>query len=237
MKKNKIYVVEDMAMSRAALINMLTKNDFEVLGSAANAEMAWDEIQNLDIDLILLDINLAGKLDGIWLAEKIRKNMTISIVFLTAYSDDETLQKLSLLNPNGYLLKPYNKATLITTINIALQQFRALSTKPNITNDATIVIESGGKKIKFQISRIHFIQSDGNYIEIHLKEKNYIVRDKLLNFLDNLPENNLFRQVHLRYIININLIESITSKSVFINNIEIPVSKKFRNILTDFSAI
>lgn len=232
MKKNKIYVVEDMAMSRAALISILVKNDFDVVGSAANANVAWDDIQNLDTDLILLDINLAGKQDGIWLGEMIRKNLNIAIVFLTAYGDDLTISKLSALNPNGYLLKPYNKPTLITTLNIALQQFEALNSKQNTHDNQTIIIETSGKKIKLQLSKIMYVQSDGNYIEIYLDEIHYVVRDKLSRFVKALPENNFMSQIHMRYLVNKNFIALATSNFVIINDVEIPISKKYKAITT-----
>lgn len=209
MIKSKIYVVEDMAMSRVALISMLEKNDFEVVGSAANANVAWDKIQNLEIDLILLDINLAGKQDGIWLATKVRENLNIAIVFLTAYSDDYTLNKMKLLNPNGYLLKPYNKPTLLTTLNIAIQSFNALKLMLSSDKHLSIIIEMSGKKIKIQLSKILYVQSDGNYIEIFLNNKSFIVRDKLSNFLSKLPVNDYLLQCHMRYIINKNHVEKI----------------------------
>jgi DNA-binding LytR/AlgR family response regulator len=232
MSNNKIYVVEDMAMSRAALISMLTKNDFEVVGSAANADMAWNDIQNLQIDLLILDINLAGKKDGIWLAEQVRKNLNIPIVFLTAYGDDETLNKLAPLNPNGYLLKPYNKPTLITTINIALQSFNALNAKLPEPDKLEVTIESGGKKVKIQLSKLQYVNSDGNYIEIHLEDKSFIIRQKLIDFIDALPENNFMVQIHLRYIVNKNFITTTTSNFVVINDVEIPISKKFKSLVS-----
>lgn len=234
MSNKKIYVVEDMAMSRAALISMLTKNDFQIVGSAANADMAWSDIQNLQIDLLILDINLAGKKDGIWLAEQVRKNYNIPIVFLTAYGDDVTLNKLSSLNPNGYLLKPYNKPTLITTINIAVQSFNALNAKLPEIDNSNILIDSGGKKVKVQLSKLLYVNSDGNYIEIHLEDKSFIIRQKLADFIASLPENNFMIQVHLRYIVNKKFITTSTPNFLIINNVEIPISKKFRSLVSIF---
>lgn len=234
MKTNKIYVVEDMAMSRAALISMLTKNNFEVVGSAANADQAWDEMQSLEIELVLLDINLAGKKDGIWLAKMVRNYLKVAIVFLTAYGDDATLAKLAPLEPNGYLLKPYNKPTLITTINIALNTYRTLHLNKEIATDDAIIIESAGKKVKLLISKINYIHSDGNYIEIHLDDKVFIVREKLGDFFQNLPANDFMKQCHLRYIINKNKIMATTPNMITINDVEIPISKKFKNTINAF---
>ena len=80
--KNKIFIVEDMAISRMALESILEENNYEIVGSAAKAETAYMQLQNLDIDLLLIDINLAGEKDGIWLTNKMREISNTPIIFL-----------------------------------------------------------------------------------------------------------------------------------------------------------
>ena len=123
MAPKNIYIVEDVAISRMSLETMLLENEYEVVGSAASAETAWKEIQSLPVDLILLDINLSGEKNGVWLAQQIRKNLNISIVYLTAFGDQQTLKEVLETKPNGYLMKPYQEPTLLTTIDIALLNF------------------------------------------------------------------------------------------------------------------
>ena len=77
--KTKVYVVEDSAMTRAAIMETLRGNEFNVVGSSARADLAWSQILELEVDLVILDINLVGDKNGIWLAQMIKDNLDISI--------------------------------------------------------------------------------------------------------------------------------------------------------------
>lgn len=226
--KTKIYVVEDMAYTRIALVEKLKEANFEVVGSAAKAEVAWLEMQNISFDLALLDINLAGAEDGVWLAEKIRTKIDVAIIFLTAHSDATTLDRVLAVNPNGFLMKPFNKPSLLTTIDIALKAFKkeVLLQK---TNDAYVMIEIKNHIVKLHLNEILYLQSDANYINIQTIAEQISIREKLKIFLENLPKNNFIVQAHLRFAVNKNYITSITPNSVLIDKIEIPVSKTYKN--------
>lgn len=226
----RVYVVEDVAISRISLETMLLENEFEVAGSAAKAETAWKEIQVLSVDLILLDINLAGEKSGVWLAQQVRKYLNIPIVYLTAFGDQKTLKEVLETKPNGYLMKPYQVPTLLTTIDIALLNFsenRNPKSISNIETEHTIFIKDRNKKVKVNVNDIYYIKSEGNYIEITLKEKKHVVRNKLTVFKNVIPKS-LFFQCHQRYIINITKVTVLGTNFVTINNIDLPISQKYR---------
>ena len=227
-----IYIVEDIAISRMSLETMLQKNGYEVSGSAAKAEIAWQEIQESSTDLILLDINLAGEKNGVWLAQQIRKHLNIPIVYLTAFGDQQTLKEVLETKPNGYLMKPYQEPTLLTTINIALHNFSVAqkelvsSEEQTMPNDF-IFIKDKYMKVKINVNDIYYVKSEGNYIEIRLEEKIYVVRNKLLEFKKELP-NSLFFQSHQRYLINIDKISVLKKDVVLIKDHKIPLSLKYK---------
>ena len=159
-----VYVVEDMAISRIGLEAMLVKNNYEIAGSSAKAETAWDEIQGLAIDIILLDINLAGQKNGIWLAQQIRKYLKIPIVFLTAYGDQKTLKEVLDIKPEGYLMKPYQEPTLMTTIAIALTNSLEKKKTPSSVDvkgieDEFVHLKVGRSVVKIKTSAILFAKS------------------------------------------------------------------------------
>ncbi|UII33172.1 response regulator transcription factor [Fulvivirga ulvae] len=225
----KVYVVEDMAVARAALIQSLEDNDYGIAGSAASAEKAWSEIKNTDIDIVLVDINLTGEHDGIWLAQKIRSGRNMPLIFLTAYGDKNTLNQLKALHPNGYLMKPYNEPTLITTISIAIRSFYSSElTRPS--EDHSIFIKNRGMQIKLEVAKILYIKSDGNYIDIYSVEGRYTIREKLESFLELLHTISIIR-VHQRYAVNTSYIKAISNHAVFLPPASIPVSKKYRENL------
>lgn len=230
MKKINIYIVEDMAISRISLETMLTQNDFKLSGSAANAETAWEEIQKNKTDLILLDINLAGEKNGVWLAQQVRKYLDIPIVFLTAYGDQNTIKEVLETSPNGYLMKPYQEPTLLTTIDIALKNFS--TTKENIDKVAEsmngfVYVKDRNIKVKLYFKNIEYIKSEGNYLDIVTENKIHVVRSKLSEFIEIIPEN-VFYRCHRRYVVNSAKINALGKDYIQLNNEKIPLASKYK---------
>ncbi len=223
----KVYVVEDVAISRMSLEAMLQENNYEVSGSAASAEVAWEEIQQTTPDLILLDINLAGVKNGVWLAQQIRNQLHIPIVYLTAFGDQQTLKDVLDTNPNGYLMKPYQEATLLTTIAIAVANFEEDQTSTQNDTGDFVFVKDRNRKIKLYVNDIWYVKSDGNYLEIVLSEKTHVVRMKLLVFKEELP-SSLFFQCHQRYVVNTSKVTILGKDCVNINAVEIPISQKYK---------
>lgn len=231
--KKKVYIIEDNGLNRASLESILIANNFEIVGSKASAEKAWDDLQKVDIDIVLIDIHLAGEEDGVWLAEKIRAHKNLPFIYLTAYGDAKTIEKISKTKPNGYLMKPYNTPTLLTTIQIAIEEFKDNNKGLDQENfEEIIYIKDRYSRIKVQVSEIEYIKSDGNYINIVLERKKYLIRGKLLDFQKELPES-IFLQVHQRFVINTGKISSVGNNCVKINDTEIPVSKRYKESLSE----
>ena len=105
--KAKILIVEDEALIGLDLKKRLTNWGYTVLGHAFLAEKALELIENDPPDLILMDIILQGKMDGIEAADVIRARWGIPVIFTTAYADKERLKRAKLTYPFGYLIKPY----------------------------------------------------------------------------------------------------------------------------------
>lgn len=118
-----ILVVEDDPLIGADLSISLSNYGYEVLGPVASGEQALEEIKTSQVSLILMDINLAGELDGIKSAELAQGIRAIPVVFLSALSDEATLQRAKLVNPFGFLIKPFDAAELRATIELTLQRF------------------------------------------------------------------------------------------------------------------
>lgn len=233
MKPIRVYVVEDMAISRISLETMLLENDYELSGSAVTAETAWEELQNSKTDLILLDINLAGAKNGVWLAKQVRKHLNIPIVFLTAYGDQNTLKEVLETKPNGYLMKPYQEPSLLTTINIALSNFllsQKNSNKLEDSNNEFIYIKDRNIKVKLTLKDICYVKSDGNYLEVTLENKRHVIRAKLTEFMDLLPKN-IFYKSHRRYLVNITKINALGKGIVQLENESVPLSLKYKEAL------
>ena len=105
-EKKKILIVEDEVMLSAWLKMQLEDEGYFVCGSFTTGEKAIEFVQNTKPDLILMDINLVGEIDGIEAAEVITKNFKIPIIFMTGYADPEIYERAQKTKPVAYLTKP-----------------------------------------------------------------------------------------------------------------------------------
>ena len=116
----KILVVEDENPVALDIKNRLTKLGYSVSGLASTGESAIKKAEDKKPDLVLVDIVLKGEIDGIEVARYIHENLDIPIVYLTAYADDELIERAKHTEPFGYILKPFQNKDLRSNIEIAL---------------------------------------------------------------------------------------------------------------------
>ncbi len=115
-----IYVVEDELIVARDIRMQLAELGYAVAGHSTTAEDALENVRTLLPDLVLMDINLAGRLDGIGAAQIIRTELDIPVVFLTAFTADDVLERAKLTEPYGYILKPFSERELRTVLEMAL---------------------------------------------------------------------------------------------------------------------
>ncbi len=121
---NKVLIVEDGPVFSFQLQRMLKNHGFQVVKPFFRGEDAVEYILEKPVDLILMDIMLAGEIDGIRTAEIISQHIEVPIIFLTALSDDETLKRAKLAIPYAFLIKPVEERALITTIDSVINKHR-----------------------------------------------------------------------------------------------------------------
>ena len=119
-----ILVVEDERIVGAALQLQLEHAGYQVVANVGTAEQAVAAAENSTPDLVFMDINLGGGGDGIEAASRIRDQFRIPIVFLTAYSDPETLERAAATAPFGYLVKPVDDRALRPAVEMAMSRHR-----------------------------------------------------------------------------------------------------------------
>ena len=122
----KILLVEDEVIVAMGLERSLRLFGYEVIGIATSGEEAIDLALKKNPDVILMDIHIEGNIDGIEAAEEIGKHSTIPVIYLTAYTNDETLARAIKTNPYGYLNKPVKPREIYTTIETMLHKHRAV---------------------------------------------------------------------------------------------------------------
>lgn len=127
-----ILIVEDERITAEDIKKALNSVGFDVPAIVSSGEEAIKVCEELMPDLVLMDIKLEGKMDGIEAAEKIRSKMGIPVIYLTAYSDEKTVQRAKITEPSGFILKqpygflrkPFEETELNTAIEITLYRHR-----------------------------------------------------------------------------------------------------------------
>jgi len=120
MEKTRILIVEDEGLVARDIENMVRNAGYEVCGVVSSGEEAVEEADKTEPDLILMDIILRDSMDGVEAAEKIRGRFNIPVIYLTAHTDENTLERAKLTEPLGYTLKPIEQKELLTVIEMAL---------------------------------------------------------------------------------------------------------------------
>lgn len=138
----RILVVEDETIVARDIQIQLQDLGYEPVGYATRGDSAIAMANELQPDLVLMDIQLTGSMDGIMAAQIIRTRFGLPIVFLTAYAADETLARAKLTEPFGYLLKPFSVRELRTVLEMALYKFQA-ETRLRISDAALKAVSQG----------------------------------------------------------------------------------------------
>ena len=155
----RILIVEDEVLVARDIQARLGRMGYEVIGTAARGEDAIEQAVEGLPDLILMDINLRGAMDGIEAAGQINEQLSIPVIFCTAYSNEETLQRAKVTSPFGYVLKPFDNRELEINIEIALYKHQIekdlADTRSNL--DATLTNVSDGVIAADSCGVVHLI--------------------------------------------------------------------------------
>lgn len=121
----RVFVVEDEAVIAIDLRERLTALGYTVCGTAAKGETALPAIAELRPDLVLMDVNLAGAVDGVQAAQRMHAYHDAPVVFLTAYADADLIARVAETTSYGYLVKPFEERELHATLQVALARASA----------------------------------------------------------------------------------------------------------------
>jgi signal transduction histidine kinase len=125
MPSARIMLVEDERIVALHLQQQLAKFGYDVVANIASGEQALKKVEELRPDLILMDIHIEGPIDGIETAARIPADHAIPVVYLTAYSEEATLERARSTKPYGYLLKPFSERELHATIQMVMERRRS----------------------------------------------------------------------------------------------------------------
>lgn len=122
MNSPKVLLVEDEQIISMEIAHRLKRSGYDVVGTATSGWEAYEKAVSLRPDVIIMDINLSGDLDGIKTTEAIRSKVDIPVIYLTAFGDHTTVSRAKHTEPYGYLVKPFETRELESTIMVALNR-------------------------------------------------------------------------------------------------------------------
>ena len=124
MAEASVFIVEDELIEAEDIRTTLVQLGYSVAGNVRSGELALESLGTANPDIVLMDIHLAGTMDGIETAARIRDLFRLPVIFLTAHADDESLRRAKVTEPYGYILKPFDERELHSAIEMALYKHR-----------------------------------------------------------------------------------------------------------------
>jgi len=205
MSKAKVLIVEDDPIISSDLKKSLQKIDFEITDVVRSYDTAMKSIQKIEPDIIMMDIKLGSGGNGIELTKDIHKRKKIPVLYLTSFSDDETMEKAFETDPVGYLIKPFKREEVNSTIMLALYKINKLEYK-NINQDHIYI--GFGYYFDIKYRKLYY---KSKYIKLSLKERQLLailtqsqgtlVEAEFLEhklWADNTPSNSSLRTLIYR---------------------------------------
>ena len=236
-RKIKILIVEDEMVIGANISLQLAELGYEVTGIVPRGEEALKHLADNPPDILLLDINLKGNLDGIETAEKMQETQNIPIIYLTANSDDVHFTRAKKTHPYGFISKPYKKLDLQRTIELTLIQIASNGeTENTLQNFDSLILSDSifvrhlNSMVKVDINDILYIEAERNYCRIYSKNKEYLLVMTLKDMDEKLPTKHFLR-VHRSFIVNIAQINEVATSHIVIGKKAIPISKSLKDEL------
>ncbi|MBB6332498.1 DNA-binding LytR/AlgR family response regulator [Chryseobacterium sediminis] len=220
--KMKCLIIDDEPLARFHLKELADQIDFlSVEDTCATALEADTKVKENEIDLLFLDINMPY-LTGLEFLEQL-ENPPLCIL-TTAYSE-YALEGFR-LQVVDYLLKPIAFNRFYQAVNKAQQQFIiSEKLKKNTSlDDPFLYVRQSDTFIKVSWVDILYIESMQNYTKLHFKDKSLTIHQTMKAIEESLPSDHFFR-IHKSYLINITHIDMISGGRLFINKIELPISR------------
>jgi DNA-binding LytR/AlgR family response regulator len=215
------------------------------LGISNNGADAIKNIVDLEPHIVLMDIMIKGPLTGIDVAEKIKKEYNIPVIFLTAYADESTLSKAKITEPYGYILKPFKEIDLHSTIEMAIYKHKkdteiqkerdflySLVDNKDETAKDILFVKSNSRLVKVNLKDIFYVEALKDYVVLNTQYTRYTIHSTMKDIEKKL-DNGDFIRVHRSFIVRIDKIQTIENQTVVLeeNKKVIPVGGSYREEL------
>jgi DNA-binding LytR/AlgR family response regulator len=232
MERIKVLIVEDSVIVAESIAALLEKHGLEVADKCRSGKEALAAFEQRKPDLVLMDIQLEGDLDGIAVAAEIVKRSPLPIIYLSDYTDGQTVSRAKKTFPANYLSKPFNQADLIRAIDIAFTNHNAQRGEQSTLLPDYIFVRTDSQKYeKVAYSDIVYLKAERAYCKIVMEEKTLTLSSSMNNIHEQLNHRD-FMRVHRSYVINTKKITSIEGRVVHLGTHTVQINEESYRLLT-----
>jgi DNA-binding LytR/AlgR family response regulator len=232
----KILMVEDDMIIAADISMQLTKLGYEVIGISTRGEDALRTLESNRPDIILMDIVLSGKMNGIEIALIVLDKFRIPVIFLTSNADDATFQQAIKAKPYAFISKPFQKAELERTLKLTLQRIaveqESTPEKEEYEDhvsamDDRLFIRHKNQLVKVLLTDILYAEADRNYCKIYTEKQTFLLSVPLRNIESQLPADSFIR-VHRSFVVNLKKVDAISEYHEYltIQSHQVPIARR-----------
>lgn len=213
MEKLQILILEDNLEESKEIVSVLQVNGYEV-ELVNTLEKARKCVKTKTYDVIILDIIIEGKPEGIYFAKEINDlGIKTPFLFLTSMRSKAIFDEAKYTRPLNYLLKPYNDLELLYAVELAVESIAKekptqLTGKSVILGTDFLFVKTHDVIKKVTIDAIHCIEVEGKYSKLSTSDGDFLIKLSLTKIKEQLPSDK-FSQVHRNYIINLKQIQEI----------------------------
>lgn len=239
-----VLIIEDTPAESDALVKVLTENNYNIVGVARTHQEALTMFYQNTIDIVVIDVFLDGKPDGITFAETINivPDGQKPFVFLTSSKDRQIFDRAKLTKPFSFLLKPFNELEILYALEMALEKFYEQTNvfhsedQNTVISSDTLFIKKNKVLKKVQIKDILYIEVEDRYCNIITETEKFVILISLTKIIQLLDAAK-FCQTHRNYIVNLNKIEQINVNDNLIilkGNHKVTLSDKYKDFVKNF---
>lgn len=245
MAKTNVLVVEDESIVSKDIQHSLKKLGYNVVGAASTGEKAFELAASEMPDIILMDIMLKGPINGIETAEKVKRELNIPVIYLTAYADEATLSKAKVTEPYGYIIKPFKEVDLHTSIEMALYKYSKekevlkerdlfYSLIENKDSKEFIFVKSKSRLVKIKTNDIYYVEALKDYVVINTFDSRYTIHSTMKDIVTKLSSDQFIR-VHRSFIVRIDKIAAIEYPNLHLEKDKktVPIGGSFKEQLME----
>lgn len=245
MAKTNVLVVEDESIVSKDIQHSLKKLGYNVVGAASTGERAFELAASEKPDIILMDIMLKGNINGIETSDRVKRELNIPVIYLTAYADEATLAKAKVTEPYGYIIKPFKEVDLHTSIEMALYKYskeRELlkerdlfySLIENKDSKDFIFVKSKSRLVKIKTAEIYYVEALKDYVVINTLECRYTIHSTMKDIVSKLSGDQFIR-VHRSFIVRVDKIAAIEYPNLHLEKEKkiVPIGGSYKDELMD----